>query len=269
MANSKISGLPLATTPLAGTEVLPIVQGGATKQVSVGNLTAGRAVSATEFIGPLTDSTYRRIFNPNGGTYIRTGVTDTGAIRVKLPVGVNAEFVNITLKVIENDSPNLTFEAHFGGYVAGPWIGNCFAYIVGSPNTNRQFTVRFGWDGSSRLFVYIGELSSSWVNAAISITEVQTGFGTASSIWTSGWEIDFVSSAFQNVTDTITAPQVGYLVASGNTAQGSVQYSGTTSTAGTFDGGTTTPTATNRLNYSGNFYPTALNLVGTGDTATA
>ena len=269
MANSKISGLPLATTPLAGTEVLPIVQGGATKQVSVGNLTAGRAVSATEFIGPLTDSTYRRIYNPNGGTYIRTGVTDTGAIRVKLPVGVNAEFVNITLKVIENDSPNLTFEAHFGGYVAGPWIGNCFAYIVGSPNTNRQFTVRFGWDGGSRLFVYIGELSSSWVNAAISITEVQTGFGTASSIWTSGWEIDFVSSAFQNVTDTITAPQVGYLVASGNTAQGSVQYSGTTSTAGTFDGGTTTPTATNRLNYSGNFYPTALNLVGTGDTATA
>jgi hypothetical protein len=48
MADSKISALPASTTPLAGTEVLPIVQGGATKQVSVANLTAGRAISATE-----------------------------------------------------------------------------------------------------------------------------------------------------------------------------------------------------------------------------
>jgi hypothetical protein len=46
MANSKISALPSATTPLAGTEVLPVVQGGITEQVSVANLTAGRAVSA-------------------------------------------------------------------------------------------------------------------------------------------------------------------------------------------------------------------------------
>lgn len=46
MANTKISALSASTTPLAGTEVLPIVQSGATKQVSVANLTAGRAVSA-------------------------------------------------------------------------------------------------------------------------------------------------------------------------------------------------------------------------------
>ena len=46
MADSKISALPASTTPLAGTEVLPIVQGGQTRQVSVANLTAGRAVSA-------------------------------------------------------------------------------------------------------------------------------------------------------------------------------------------------------------------------------
>jgi hypothetical protein len=48
MADSKISALPASTTPLAGTEVLPIVQSSTTKQVSVANLTAGRAISATE-----------------------------------------------------------------------------------------------------------------------------------------------------------------------------------------------------------------------------
>jgi hypothetical protein len=48
MANTKISALPASTTPLAGTEVLPIVQSSTTKQVSVANLTAGRAISATQ-----------------------------------------------------------------------------------------------------------------------------------------------------------------------------------------------------------------------------
>ena len=48
MADTKISALPASTTPLAGTEVLPIVQGGATRQISVANLTAGRSVSAAE-----------------------------------------------------------------------------------------------------------------------------------------------------------------------------------------------------------------------------
>jgi hypothetical protein len=47
MADTKISALPASTTPLAGTEVLPIVQSSTTKQVSVANLTAGRAISAT------------------------------------------------------------------------------------------------------------------------------------------------------------------------------------------------------------------------------
>lgn len=47
MANEKISQLPSATTPLAGTEVLPIVQGGVTVKVSAADVTAGRAVSAS------------------------------------------------------------------------------------------------------------------------------------------------------------------------------------------------------------------------------
>ena len=48
MADKKISALTGATTPLAGTEVLPIVQGGSTVKVAVSDLTAGRPISATE-----------------------------------------------------------------------------------------------------------------------------------------------------------------------------------------------------------------------------
>jgi hypothetical protein len=48
MADKKISALTGATTPLAGTEVLPIVQSNATVKVAVSDLTAGRAISATQ-----------------------------------------------------------------------------------------------------------------------------------------------------------------------------------------------------------------------------
>lgn len=46
MADLKISQLTGATTPLAGTEVLPIVQSSTTKKVTVADLTEGRAISA-------------------------------------------------------------------------------------------------------------------------------------------------------------------------------------------------------------------------------
>jgi hypothetical protein len=57
MADKKISALTGATTPLAGTEVLPIVQGGATVKVAVSDLTAGRAVSATQLTSTIAIGT--------------------------------------------------------------------------------------------------------------------------------------------------------------------------------------------------------------------
>src|ERR1035437_3626855 len=62
MPNSNITGLNAATTPLAGTEVLPIIQGGVTTKVTVDNLTTGKAVSvaslmvSTGNITPLTSA---------------------------------------------------------------------------------------------------------------------------------------------------------------------------------------------------------------------
>ena len=65
MADKKISALTGATTPLAGSEVLPIVQGGSTVKVSVDNLTAGKSVSASAFVP--TGSTV-----PANGMYLDT-----------------------------------------------------------------------------------------------------------------------------------------------------------------------------------------------------
>jgi hypothetical protein len=70
MADKKISQLTLASTPLSGGETLPVVQTGATVQVSVDNLTAGRAVSATSISAGLG-----AVGTP---AYTFTGDTNTG-----------------------------------------------------------------------------------------------------------------------------------------------------------------------------------------------
>lgn len=74
MADLKISQLPVATTPLAGTEVLPIVQSGSTVQVSVNNLTAGKAISATSITGLTTP-----LSAGQGGTGVTTS-TGSGSV---------------------------------------------------------------------------------------------------------------------------------------------------------------------------------------------
>jgi hypothetical protein len=71
MANVKISDLTAATTPLAGTEVLPIVQSGTTVKVSAANLTAGRAVSASSLT--LSGGTANGVAYLNGSKVVTTG----------------------------------------------------------------------------------------------------------------------------------------------------------------------------------------------------
>ena len=92
MADQKISALTSATTPLAGTEVLPIVQSGATVKVSVDNLTTGKAVSATQY----TASTGNFIQGASG-----KGLTTSGSLNLGL--GTNGS----TSQVIVDTGGNL------------------------------------------------------------------------------------------------------------------------------------------------------------------
>ena len=96
MADTKISALPASTTPLAGTEVLPIVQSTTTKKVSVADLTAGRAVG----VGSLTST----------GTVSAAGVIDSTGTVDRIP------FYNSGKQLITN--AGLTFTASDGSGTA-------------------------------------------------------------------------------------------------------------------------------------------------------
>ena len=54
MADKKISALTAATTPVAGSEVLPIVQSGSTVKVSIDNLTTGKVTPTNGVKFPAT-----------------------------------------------------------------------------------------------------------------------------------------------------------------------------------------------------------------------
>jgi hypothetical protein len=78
MADKKISALTAATTPLAGTEVLPIVQSGATVKVSIADVTAGRAISATSVttgLGAVGTPAYTFTGDTNTGMWSPTADT--------------------------------------------------------------------------------------------------------------------------------------------------------------------------------------------------
>ena len=96
MADLKISRLPAATTPLAGTEVLPIVQAGSTVQVTVNNLTTGKAVSAstvtattvtaTTFLGNLDTNVAAAKLTVSGTSVVASG-TDSNITLTLTPKG--------------------------------------------------------------------------------------------------------------------------------------------------------------------------------------
>lgn len=76
MADTKISALTGATTPLAGTEVVPLVQSSTTKKVSVANLTAGRSVAT----GTLTTTGEATFGNGTYGVKLSYSAGNTSGI---------------------------------------------------------------------------------------------------------------------------------------------------------------------------------------------
>ena len=107
MADLKISQLPAASTPLAGTEVLPIVQSGSTVQVSVNNLTAGKAVSASTVTATTVTGT-----TVNGTTF-DTNVAAAGVTLAGTTLAADGTDTNISLTLTPKGTGIVTTAASY------------------------------------------------------------------------------------------------------------------------------------------------------------
>lgn len=121
MADKKISQLPLASTPLAGSETLPIVQTGATVQVSVTNLTAGRGISATSVtngLGAVGTPSYTFTGDTNTGMWspsadaiaFSTAGVEQARITNSGRLGIGVTNPGTTLGIVSNTSPSVSVE---------------------------------------------------------------------------------------------------------------------------------------------------------------
>jgi hypothetical protein len=145
MADTKISALPASTTPLAGTEVLPIVQSSTTKQVSVANLTAGRAISSSTstvtsgaFVNSSTAGTISFDVSDNAVSIANLGTVNfsnfSGLIAVNnLNVGSSTLYIvgggNVTLVSTAGvPQGTVTFNGGVNGYTWTNTSGATFIY---------------------------------------------------------------------------------------------------------------------------------------------
>jgi len=112
MADVKISALPASSTPLTGAEVLPIVQSGTTKQVSVTNLTSGKTVASIgyqlESGGIIKESdTTRKLSATDNGKVIYC--TSDSVVTIDCAAGLGAGF---SVTIIQGGAGKVTVAAN-------------------------------------------------------------------------------------------------------------------------------------------------------------
>ena len=149
-----------------------------------------------------------RILHPDGASYTSNG--STGYIKITLPVAWTDTMMRMTVKVYEYTTGE-SFEVCVGGYNhtggGGLWY-NTFAHIISDPDTNRNFTVRYGHDGT-KACIWIGEADSVWSYPKVSVVDFQAGHGNANeATWATGWSVG-IGSAIGTVQHTHTNNEVG------------------------------------------------------------
>ena len=121
MADQKISQLTAATTPVAGTEVLPFVQSGATKKVSIAELLPGLGTIPTTQGGTgLTSFTNKGIPYATSTSALTTG-TALVFDGTNLGVGTNTPDKNVTIANPATGVPTLKLSGFADGASGIPY----------------------------------------------------------------------------------------------------------------------------------------------------
>lgn len=136
MADLKISQLNSASTPLAGTEVLPIVQNGATKKVSIATLTEGRSVMALNGAAKAWDIPAFQI--TNAAVY---------AVGVETGYYANAYY---------SGGWKYSTTAAASGYLQNGGIHQWYTAVSGSANAAASFTQTMQLDASGSAYNITG-----------------------------------------------------------------------------------------------------------------
>ena len=184
---------------------------------------------------------------------VGNGSSTAGAIKIQLPQAMTNTMMMFTVRVYEYNTWE-PFDVTICGYNYDPndtWY-NVSAWVDSNPNSDRNFTVRLGYDSTAtRAVAYIGELNSTWTYPQVWVTQWNGGHSNQGANWHYGYQVSFETSAFAGITQTITNTQVNSWARNGQNLF-AVQSMG----SGNVGIGTSSPVPKFHLNYSNGSYGT-------------
>jgi len=135
------------------------------------------------------------------GAALNGGSSETGAIRINMPTSGTADMIRFTVDVFDYTT-NESFTANIAGYLyqgAGlnEWVNESATIIA--DNTNRDFNIRFGHEGTN--CIYIGETDSTWSYPQVVVRDFFGGYSTDIDAYDDGWSIA-IDTTFSNVDAT-------------------------------------------------------------------
>lgn len=214
MSNTKISALTSATTPLAGTEVLPIVQSSATTKVTVANLTAGRAISVLSLTST-NDSTINGQTIGRGAGSVSSNTAHGASALVSCSSGSNNTAIGnnalTSLTTIGNCTgvgnnalfKNVTGDTNTAlGSFAGYWIVSNYNVAVGGSAMQGAANITGGSNTA------IGYSALYAVNAGAENSAL--GYNTLAGLTSGNYNVGVGKEALRQIVSTNGSTSIGY-----------------------------------------------------------
>jgi hypothetical protein len=141
---------------------------------------------------------------PKGGHLVGNTSSYTGAIKIRMPVHGSTDMISFHVDIYDYATGE-SITMFIAGYlyqVTGSDEWSNLEVITLTGNTSKDYTVRFGGDGSNNC-VWIGETNSTWSYPQVLVRDVQVGYTAVVDSWDDDWFISFVTS-FDTVDETVS-----------------------------------------------------------------
>ena len=160
-----------------------------------GNASVKGAIGSEVDAVPARHGDLATILTPKGGLYAHTG-PKTGHLKITLPKSWSDTRIKFQLSIQQNvptGSGSVTLELGGDNTTAAHGWEKTFAHVLAG-QLNQYYNVIFKHDGT-HCAIYIGEVSDTWTDLRVSITNLTTS-GSSSSFndWATGWDIGIETS---------------------------------------------------------------------------
>ena len=143
------------------------------------------------------DSGGTYIPRPSNASYKTTTADITGALTVRLPGAIPNDMLSFWVDVMDyaGNPEGESVSIYVYGYAyttSSPFWTNVGALIL-SDRTDRDYNVRFGYDGTNHV-VCVGETTSTWNYPQVIVRDFQAGYSASASTFDDGWSITFLTT---------------------------------------------------------------------------